>query len=103
MSEAIIIPPLATSFLDQLHNKAIGEEPDKQAKDRQKKIDFITKHIDKVTHVNGRRVYYPIIDGENICYFLTNVRIALSELDMPLPETRTYYFPIQYAEITLTP
>lgn len=95
------LPPIHTTFDDQL-NRAFGDEPEAQATDRAKKIQLTIKHIDKVTHVNGRRVYHPIVEGENIWYFLANVRIALSELGLPLPRTRTHYYPIQYAEIIFT-
>ena len=101
MSKTVTFPPIHTRLEDQL-DRAFGDESEIQAEHRAKKIDFTTRHIDQVTHVNGRRVYHPIVEGENIWYFLANVRIGVSELGLPLPRTRTHYYPIQYAEIIFT-
>jgi hypothetical protein len=98
MNKTVTFPPINSTFEDQF-NKAFEQEPTEQATQRARKIKFTTDHIDQVTHVNGRRVFHPLVDGEDIHFFLTDCRIMLSKLDLPLPKGRTHYYPIQYAEI----
>jgi len=97
MQDTITFPPLHTDPFDQIV-KAIGEEPTVQAEQRQKKIEFTAKHIDMVTHINGKRVFCPKVEDDSVHFFLEKPsEWHLKHLGLPV--SRTHYYPIQYAEI----
>ena len=54
-----------------------------------KKIAYVSRHIDKVQRINGRKIFDPYVEGGNIYYRLGKC----SEIK--------YHYPIQYAMIEI--
>jgi hypothetical protein len=79
----------------QLEDLLLGQNP-KDYESFKMKLDFTKKYIGSIIAVNGKKVYHPVIDGEDIYYYLSPAPkwFAVTE------ETkRKYYYPVKYAEI----
>lgn len=91
---------LETQILDTLFGM-----PEQQAKEISEKIEFLKANIDRIKAVNGKEIFHPFIDDKNINYELSeNKRFGeLAKYYNGDTGYRTYYYPIQYAEVELTP
>lgn len=54
-----------------------------------KKIAYVSRHINKVQRINGKKIFNPYVKGEDIHFYLRKG----SKTD--------YYYPIQYATIVV--
>lgn len=68
----------------------------------EEKIEFLKNNIDRIDKINGSKIYHPMIKGKNIYYNLRDYSKKLEEFGVPSSDNwRKYYYPIQYATITL--
>lgn len=63
------------------------------------KVNFTKSHLDDIISINGKRVYYPMVEGENIWYYLQKAPKGWKVSENP--KDRSHYYPIQYAEIVI--
>lgn len=82
---------------NQLTNVLFGTSEEEKESVRLK-IEYTAKNIDKVTHINGVRVFYPIVTDGDIFYSLQALPAGMESLIKNTNE-RKYYYPIQYAVI----
>ena len=88
----------AIAIENQIDNALFGTS-DKEVKEVESKVKFVTENIDKVVSINGKKVYHAIVVGKDILYALTEVPKDYQYL---LKDgKRKYYYPIQYANIEL--
>lgn len=82
---------------NQIEDVLFGETQEQKTA-KEKKVEFTKNNIDKITSINGSKVFDLRIDDDDIFYNLK-----------PAPETwkqyfkdgkfQSYYYPIQYAQI----
>lgn len=82
----------------QIEDLLLGQS-EKDKKSVQEKISHVVKNIKRVIKVNGKKVYNPVVVGEDIRY---NFIKCPEEWEHSLSDgERMYYYPIQYAKIEL--
>lgn len=63
--------------------------PARRREETDKKIAYVSRHINNVRRINGRKIFDPYVEGGNIYYCLGKCS-----------ETK-YHYPIQYAMIEI--
>lgn len=87
------IEPIGTDT--QIENVLFGQSNTEREQVKEK-IKTVSNNLDKIAKINGKKIYDPIIKGEDIFYNLQKCPEMWRE---KLGDKRIYYYPIQYAHI----
>jgi len=83
----------------QIENVLFGQS-DTEKMEVIRKIKTVSENVNNIVKISGKKVYDPIVKGENIFYNLQKCPEMWRE---KLGDERIYYYPIQYANIEFNP
>jgi len=82
----------------QIDNLFTGGPSEEEIKATEEKINMVNREINKVSKINGKPVFMPTVEGQDIYFFLVDPR-KFNWFKRDETMKGNYYYPIKYAQI----